>query len=83
MIARAMRITGLKSEMNDSEISALIANYADGTAASDYAKTSIATCLKTGVITGRTSDTIAPKDCITRAEVAVIVQRLLKKSDLI
>ncbi len=83
MIARAMKITGLKSEMKDSEISALIANYSDGTAASDYAKTNIAACLKTGMVTGRTSDTIAPKNCITRAEVAVIVQRLLRKSDLI
>jgi hypothetical protein len=78
-----MKITSLKSELKDSEINALIANYADGTTASDYAKTNIAACLKTGMVTGRTNDTIAPKDCITRAEVAVIVQRLLQKSDLI
>jgi hypothetical protein len=83
MIARAMKITGLKSELKDSEIRDLIANYSDGSVTSDYAKTSIADCLKTGMVTGRTSDTIAPKDCITRAEVAVIVQRLLQKSDLI
>jgi hypothetical protein len=83
MIATAMKITGLKSEIKDSEISALLANYADGTAASDYAKTSIAACIKTGIITGRSSNTIAPKDCITRAEVAAIVQRLLQKSNLI
>lgn len=83
MIARAMKITGLRSEIKESETTALIANYSDGTAASDYAKTNIAACLKSGMVTGRTSDTIAPKDCITRAEVAVIVQRLLQKSDLI
>ncbi|MGE5404777.1 MAG: InlB B-repeat-containing protein [Candidatus Saccharibacteria bacterium] len=83
MIARAMRITGLKSEIKDSEISSLLANYSDQTAASDYARTSIAACLKTGIITGRSSNTIAPKNCISRAEVAVIVQRLLQKSDLI
>jgi hypothetical protein len=83
MIARAMKITGLNSELKDSEISSLLAKYPDGTAASDYAKTSIAACLKTGIITGRSSSTIAPKDYITRAEVAVIVQRLLQKSDLI
>ena len=83
MIARAMKITGLKSDLKDSEITALIAGYADGAATSDYATTSIATCLKTGVITGRSSDTIAPKYYITRAEVATIVQRLLQKSELI
>lgn len=83
IIARAMKITGLKSEILDSEMSSLFTNYSDQAATSDYAKTSIAVCLKTGVITGRSSATIAPKDCITRAEVAVIVQRLLQKSNLI
>lgn len=83
MIARAMRITGLKSEIKDSEISSLFANYSDATAVSDYAKTSMAACLKTGIITGRSNNTISPKNCITRAEVAVIVQRLLQKSNLI
>lgn len=83
MIARAMKITGLKVEIKDSEVSSLLANYTDGAAASAYAKTSIAACLKTGVITGRIGSTIAPRDYITRAEVAVIVQRLLQKSNLI
>lgn len=83
MIARAMKITNLKAELKDSEINALIANYSDEAMVSDYAKPGIATCLKTGIITGRTSSTIAPLNSITRAEVAVIVQRLLQKSDLI
>ena len=83
MIARAMKITGLDSGLKDSEISSLLVNYSDNTAASGYAKTSIAACLKTGIITGRGSNTIAPKSNITRGEVAVIVQRLLQKSDLI
>ncbi len=83
MIARAMKITGLKPEMKDSEINPLLSRYSDGTAVSDFARTSIAACLKTGIITGRSSSAIAPKDFITRAEVAVIVQRLLQKSGLI
>jgi hypothetical protein len=83
IIARAMKITGLKSEIKDSEISLLLANYSDGAAASDYAKTNIAVCLKTGMITGRNSSTIAPANYLTRAEAVVIVQRLLQKSGLI
>jgi hypothetical protein len=83
MIARAMKITGLKSGIKNGEIGSLFAKYSDGTAASDYAKTSIAACLKTGIITGTSSSTIAPKNSITRAEVAVIVRRLLQKSNLI
>jgi len=83
IIARAMKITGLKPELKDSEVSLLLANYADGADTSTYAKTSVAECLKTSVITGRTGSAIAPGDYITRAEAAVIVQRLLQKSNLI
>jgi hypothetical protein len=83
MIARAMKITGLKSTLTDSEISTLLAGYTDSAAATSYAKASIATCLKTGVVSGRTGSTVAPKDYITRAEAATIVQRLLQKSNLI
>ncbi|MEN6317089.1 MAG: S-layer homology domain-containing protein [Clostridiaceae bacterium] len=83
IIARAMKITGLKPELKDSEVSLLLANYADGADTSTYAKTSVAECLKTSVITGRTGSAIAPGDYITRAETAVIVQRLLQKSNLI
>jgi hypothetical protein len=83
MIARTMKITGLKPEMKDNEISSLFAKYSDGTASSDFARTGIAACLKTGIITGRSGNTMAPKNYITRAEVAVMVQRLLQKSGLI
>ena len=83
MIARAMKITGLQTELKDSEISSLLTNYKDGSAASNYAKSSIAACLKTEIVAGRTDNTIAPKNHITRAEAAAIVQRLLQRSDLI
>lgn len=83
MVERAMKITKLEPGLSDSEISALLDGYSDLSQASDYAKPGIAACLKTGVITGKSSDTVAPKDYITRAEVAVIVRRLLQKSDLI
>jgi hypothetical protein len=83
IIAKATIITGLNPDIKSSEVSELLSKYTDGKAASDYAKTSIATCLKTGIITGRSSTAIAPKNYITRAEVASIVQKLLKKSNLI
>lgn len=83
MIARAMKLTGLNPKIQESEADSLLANYADGTDASAYAKTSLAACLKTGVVTGRNGTAIAPRDYITRAEVAVIVERLLQKSNLI
>ncbi|MEN6351581.1 MAG: S-layer homology domain-containing protein [Syntrophomonas sp.] len=83
MIARAMKITGLQAALKDGEATSLLEGYTDAGVISSYARTGIAACLQTGVITGRSSGSIAPKDNITRAEVAAVVQRLLLKSDLI
>ncbi len=43
----------------------------------------MAASVKAGIVSGKGSNLIAPVDNITRAEVAVIVKRLLKKSELI
>lgn len=83
IIARAMKLTNLSVSLTDSEVSALLAKYTDGAAVSNYAKTSAAICLKTGVVTGSSATTLSPKAYVTRAEVAVMVQRMLQKSGLI
>lgn len=83
ILARAMKFTGLRINLTDSEINELISKYSDGAAVSDYAMTSVAACIKTGIMNGTTAATISPKDYVTRAEVAVMVQRLLQKSGLI
>lgn len=83
MTARAMKITGLDVELKDNEISEVLAGYTDLNSVADYAKASAAACVKNGIITGRSKTTLAPKDNITRAEVAAIVSRLLQKSELI
>lgn len=83
ILARAMKLTGLNTSLTDAETSALLANYTDGASVSDYARTGTAACLKTGVVNGTTASTLSPKDSVTRAEVAVMVQRLLQKSGLI
>ncbi|MDD3169078.1 MAG: S-layer homology domain-containing protein, partial [Eubacteriales bacterium] len=83
MIARAMDITGLNTQFTSTERDQLLAGFGDETKTVDYARNSIAACIKTGVVSGRNGNLIAPKENITRAEVAVIVERLLQKSDLI
>ncbi len=83
MIARAMKITGLEVNLTDSEINELLGTYSDGATAMDYAKTGIAACIQTGIVSGRGNGTIAPKDYVTRAEVAVMVEKMLQKSELI
>jgi len=83
MIARAIKITGSKVELADGEADKLLTGFTDANRAAEYAKTSLASCVKAGIISGRSGKLIAPKDNITRAEVTVIVQRLLQNSNLI
>ena len=83
MITRAMDITGLKVELSGAEVEKLIAGFRDGSKTSDWARNNVAVCVKAGIILGRDGVTVAPKDKITRAEVATIVRRLLQKSGLI
>jgi hypothetical protein len=83
MIARAMKITGLKMELKDSETEKILMAFSDSAQSSAWAKESIATCVRAGIVSGKSGHALAPRDEITRAEVAVIVQRLLQKSSLI
>jgi len=83
ILARAMKLTGLSVSLTDSEVSAVLANYTDGASVSGYAKASAAACIKTGIVSGTGATTISPKAFVTRAEVAVMVQRMLQKAELI
>jgi hypothetical protein len=83
MLARAMTVTGLDAGVSEEDVGALLGAFGDGGAVSDYAKYGVAACLETGIVGGRTAGTIAPQDAVTRAEVAVMVQRLLAQSGLI
>lgn len=83
MASRAMNITGLKVQFATGEAQQLMAGFEDEDKCTNYAKNSIAACVKTGIISGRDSNHIVPGENITRGEAAVIVRRLLQKSDLI
>ena len=83
IIARAMKLAGLDEDIANADISATLGGYTDSTDIAKYAKSSIETCIKTGIVSGRGEEKLAPKDNITRAEVATIVQKMLKKAELI
>ena len=57
--------------------------FEDASDISAYAAEGVEACVSAGLVTGRSESSIAPQAQITRAEVAVIVQRLLQKSGLI
>ncbi len=81
ILSKAMTLTGL--ELQSEEQAEALAAFSDAAAVSGWAKGAVADCIQAGLVSGRSSDELAPKENMTRAEVAKIVQRLLQKSDLI
>jgi uncharacterized repeat protein (TIGR02543 family) len=83
MIARAIKITGLYPDLTADQADSLISAFEDASKIETWSKEGIADCLNAGIVSGKTYTELAPKDKITRAEVATIIRRMLQKSDLI
>ncbi|WEK54980.1 MAG: SdrD B-like domain-containing protein [Candidatus Cohnella colombiensis] len=83
MIARAMEVTGLRNQLPAQDSNKILQSYDDAKQVSLWARDSVADVLKAGIITGRSNSQLAPQALISRAEVAVIIQRLLQQSKLI
>ncbi|WP_339281110.1 Ig-like domain-containing protein [Paenibacillus sp. FSL H8-0282] len=83
IIAKAMKITALKTKLSVQSADVLLAPFTDSSKVSNWAISGVTDTLQAGIIMGRSSKGLAPKDDMTRAEVAEIVKRLLEKSDLI
>lgn len=83
IIAKAMKVTGLGSKLPYVDKAALFNPFEDMDNASEWAKGDIADCLQGGIIAGKSGNLLDPRAYISRAEVAVIIQRLLQKSELI
>lgn len=83
ILARALSLTDINTDIKEEEIESILAPFSDNQKIADSAKRYIALSVKTGLVTGRANQMIAPVDNITRAEVAVVIERFLKTSKLI
>ncbi|OPX45620.1 endo-1,4-beta-xylanase A precursor [Ruminiclostridium hungatei] len=83
IIAKAMVVVGLDAGITDEQTGVILSGYKDAASITQGARYSVAACVKAGLVTGKENSLIAPKQYITRAEIAVIIQNLLKKSGLI
>lgn len=83
IIARAMKLTNLCLDLEKAEVNSILAKFSDSKQIADFFEESIALLIKSGIVKGQSNQTIAPNDNITRAEVAVIIERLLKTTELI
>ncbi|WP_193726676.1 S-layer homology domain-containing protein [Paenibacillus guangzhouensis] len=83
MIAQAMKLTGLGVDLPTASAEQVLHAFKDQQQVSDWAAQGIALSVQAGIITGRSATQLAPQATMTRAEVAVIIKRLLQKSNLI
>lgn len=83
MLANAMKITELNVKFKKGEAKKLLTSLAKSGKTQKWTDNSMATCMKAGIITVKSNQKIAPKDKLTRAEAAVIIRKLLVKSNLI
>jgi hypothetical protein len=82
MTARAAGLCGLEIAMNDQAIHDVLTRFADYTTSSDWARPSLAFCYRQGILSPEDA-AIQPGIAITRAEIAVMLYRLLGQAKLI
>ncbi|WP_240036784.1 S-layer homology domain-containing protein [Paenibacillus amylolyticus] len=83
ILSKAMAVTSLKGNLSVQTTDVILRPYGDTAAVSAWALSSVADTVEAGIVSGRSGNELAPKDYITRAEVAKIIQGLLQKSGLI
>jgi len=83
IIAKAMELTGLMEKMNAQGQTGILERYQDFNAVAGWAKRGVEETIAAGIVTGRNNNVLDPKAGVTRAEVTVMIQKLLIQSELI
>ncbi len=84
MTARAARLCGLKTDMDDSGVRMYLSEFGDYTKTASWAKGSMAFCFKAGILVADEFDLdLEPQKSILRSEVALMVWRLLRSAQLL
>ena len=77
MMVRALDFVGQKPELTSGETAALLSKYTDR-GELDWAEPEFAAAVKAGIIQGMTENTLAPRELATRAQAAVMLERMLR-----
>lgn len=83
IISHAMKLTNMQGIQAGESEDEILEKFTDAHNISNWAIQGVANSIGAGIVMGRNNDILDPKSYITRAEVAVMMQRLLQRSDLI
>ena len=76
MAARTLKVSGKIKEYDSPDV---LSEFIDANDISNYAKEAVATLVNEGIILGSGNNRIAPKEKATRAEVAVVLNKIYNK----
>ncbi|WP_037284356.1 S-layer homology domain-containing protein [Saccharibacillus sacchari] len=82
MLSRAMQLTGLATG-NASGSETTLAPFSDGDSVPEWARDAAAATIRADLFNGQNGNRLAPQKQVMRAEVATLVERLLRQSGLI
>ncbi|MBA2936982.1 S-layer homology domain-containing protein [Paenibacillus sp. CGMCC 1.16610] len=83
ILSKAMTITSLKAKLSVQSTDVILRAFGDTAEVSSWALSSVADNVQAGLVAGRSGSELAPKNYMTRAEVATMIQRILQISGLI
>ena len=78
LAAILQRYYNFKGEDIENRENATIFGYSDFSKISEYAISSLQWAVSRGVLEGKSKNTLNPRDCVTRAELAAILTRIVK-----
>ncbi|AYB46111.1 S-layer homology domain-containing protein [Paenibacillus lautus] len=82
VMAKVMKLAGIAGAVNEMEAAAILSPYQDREDLSDWARPAAAALVKQGIVQGSGAG-LKPLQKLSRGEAAVMLQRLLKGSELI
>ncbi|WP_410770336.1 S-layer homology domain-containing protein [Fontibacillus sp. BL9] len=83
IVAEAMKLTGLDSRLSEPAVAEqTLIRFRDADETAPWARSGIAASVSAGIVSGRNEEKLVPKANVSRAEVALIIERLLTKSGL-
>ena len=82
MIARAAKLVGMDTEMTDTAVRDMLAQFGDYTTAASWARPQLAFCYSKGFFDDSAFN-IEPLKAIRRCEIAEVLYRLLNKAELL
>ncbi len=82
MVTRASKLCGMNTEMKETSIRNVLAEFVDYVTVSEWAKASVAFCYEQNIL-DRNEIEINPMQAITRAEIAQMIYKMLGKAELL